>query len=136
MRIGKAALLKNRLMGAYIDLSGAQRECAPTEASVPGGLRCPCRLYVRPGVDGCLGATRLLSRRILQRGDIRQVAVALGEVQTVADGEAIGDLEADEADRELHLAAVGLGQQRADLQRGQVAPAGGVPEGFEGQARG
>src|SRR5215217_2440972 len=56
-----------------------------------------------------------------QRGDIRQVPVALRVVEPVADGELVGDLEADVAGVGLDLAPLGLGQQRADLQRGRLA---------------
>ena len=74
-------------------------------------------MYVCPALSGCTRRYPWLADRTLQRRDIGQVAVALGEVQAVADGKAIGDLEAHEADRQLHLAAVGLGQQGADVER-------------------
>src|SRR6266498_553934 len=95
----------------------------PEQSSLPGGLQPPCRLYVRPGRLDARWPTRHSHLYIDQRGDIRQVAVALGEVQAVADGETIGDLEADELDRQLDLAAVGLGQQSAHLERRRVARA-------------
>src|SRR6476646_10705837 len=59
----------------------------------------------------------------LERGYERQIAVALVVVQPVPDDEAVGYLEADVAGRQLDLAARGLGQQCADLQRARVARA-------------
>src|SRR3954468_2927753 len=98
MRMGKAALLKKRLIargypGCYRDGQAYQH---------PGGVP----------AEFCSG---------LQRGHERQVAVALGEIQPVADGELVRDLESDVAREHLDLAPLRLGEQRADLQRGRVA---------------
>src|SRR6185436_9133673 len=93
------------------------------DARVPGGLGCPCRVYVCPGVVDAPGAMRRLGRCILQRRHIGQVAVALGEVEAIADRETIGDLEADEPDRKVHFTPVWLGQQRADVERSGVPSA-------------
>ena len=65
----------------------------------------------------------------VQRGNVRKVAVALGVVQAVADRETVGDLEADVARTQVHLAPGGLGQQRAHLQRGGVLTFGRTPKG-------
>ena len=54
-------------------------------------------------------------------GHVGEVAVALGVVEAVADREAVGDLEADVAGREVDAQALRLGQQGADLQRGRIA---------------
>src|SRR5690349_3983701 len=117
MRIGNAALLKNRLMGVRSARAMPNVSNRAGQSSLPGGLHTPCRLYVRPGDPDARGATQDSHLYVDQRGDIGQVAVSLGEVEAVSDGEPIGDLEADELDRELHLAALGLGQEGADLQR-------------------
>ena len=50
-----------------------------------------------------------------------QVAVALGEVEPVADHELVRDLEADVAHGHVDLAPLGLRQQGADLERGRLA---------------
>src|ERR1700722_12702734 len=47
---------------------------------------------------------------------VGEIAVALGEVEPVADHEAIGDLEADVAHLDLDPAALGLGQERTDTE--------------------
>ena len=62
---------------------------------------------------------------VLQRGDVAEVAVPLGVIEPVADREAVRDLEADVADRQIDPPALGLGQQRADLERARVAGAAG-----------
>ena len=46
-----------------------------------------------------------------------EVAVALRVVEPVADREAVRDLEADVADRQVDPPPLGLREQRADLQR-------------------
>src|SRR4051794_34408776 len=58
-----------------------------------------------------------------QRGDVREVAVALGVVEAVADDELVGDLEADVLHRHLDLHRVGLAQQGADLETRRLPPA-------------
>src|SRR4051794_8649719 len=47
--------------------------------------------------------------------------MTLGVVEPVADGEPVRDLEADVADGQVDAPALGLGEQRADLERGRVA---------------
>ena len=69
---------------------------------------------------------------LVQRGDVIEVAVALRVVEAVADREPVGDLEADVARREVDPQALGLGQQRADLERGGVAGAAGCASGTGG----
>src|SRR3954453_20888554 len=130
IRMGKAALLKNLLMRgtrtAFASLGKGLR--------VPGALGTPYRCYVgRAQTDvGAVARRRLLLR---QRGDVREVAVALPDVEAVADGELVGDLEADVARRQLDLAAVRLGQQGADLQRGGLARAQVAQQVLQRQAR-
>src|SRR5687767_14209395 len=92
MRIGKAALLKKRLMMRSRARGAGQGRIAEVDAVSCG--------------DGLLP----------QRRDVRQVAVALGMVQPVSDREAVRDLEADVLGGQVHLPPRGLGQQRADLQ--------------------
>jgi hypothetical protein len=52
---------------------------------------------------------------------VREVPVPLGEVEPVPDHEAIRYLEAGVANVDLDLAALGLRQQRADLERRGLA---------------
>src|SRR5207249_4916625 len=61
--------------------------------------------------------------RVVQHRHEGQVAVALAIVKPIADDEAVGYLEADIAGRQLHLAPLWLGQQRAHLQRARIARA-------------
>src|SRR4051794_7007845 len=110
MRIGNIALLEKRLM--------RMRLGRPRGASVAGVLARPGRLSGRSA-----RRRRLLSARFCEDGYVRKVAVALAVVETVADDEAVRNLEADIARLELHLAPLGLRQQRADLDRGRVARA-------------
>src|SRR4051794_5265077 len=53
--------------------------------------------------------------------DVRQVPVPLGEVEAVADHEAVRDLEADVADGHVDLAPVRLGEEGADLEARRLA---------------
>src|SRR6187399_309291 len=57
----------------------------------------------------------------IQYGHVRQIPVALAEVEPVADHELVGNLEARVADVDVDLAPRGLGQQGADLERRRVA---------------
>ena len=57
---------------------------------------------------------------VAQDRHIWKVAEALRVVETVPDREPVGDLEARVADGQIDLAALGLGQQGADLQRGGI----------------
>src|SRR4051812_48931043 len=76
-----------------------------------------------------------LAQTFVKRSYIRQVAVALGVVQAVADGELVRDLEAHVARNDLDLAPFRLRQQRADLQRRGVARAEIPHQILQGQAR-
>src|SRR5262245_59842387 len=58
--------------------------------------------------------------RSRERGDVRQVAVALVPVEAVADDEEVGDGEADVVEREVGRALTRLGEQRAHPERGGV----------------
>ena len=71
----------------------------------------------------------------VQDPDVGQVAVPLGEVEPVADHEAIRDLEADVADGHVDLAPLRLGQERADLERRGLARAEGAAQVGERQPR-
>ena len=81
-----------------------------------------------PVSEGTSGFRLAISRQgrlfpasvLLKRGDVGEVAVALLVVEPVADREAVRDLEADVADRQVDPPALGLGQQRADLERARV----------------
>src|SRR3954452_10280806 len=57
----------------------------------------------------------------VQKADIGEVAVPLGEIEPVADDELVRDLEADVSHRDVDLAAAGLRQQGADLERRGLA---------------
>src|SRR3954470_10310385 len=106
MRIGKAALLKNRLTG--LGLPPAQGRNEGRLAGVfCGSARFPPAFFAY--------SHRLLGGIIKDR-DIRELAVALGVVEPVADHEAIGDLEPHVADLDVRLAPLRLGEQRAHLE--------------------
>src|ERR1039458_902405 len=127
MRIGKAALLKKRLIASSWGFWRRLKLWSPVPQRTMGGrgfrrLRCPHR-SVRSWY------------LTLQDRDERQVAMALGIVEPVADDEAIGDLEADVAGRKVHLAPLGLGQQRAHLERARIARAEVAHQVLQGQAR-
>src|SRR3954454_3639619 len=63
-----------------------------------------------------------------------QVAVGLVVVEAVADDEAVRDLEAHVARRQVALAALGLHQQRADREAARVARAQIAHEVLEREA--
>src|SRR5579875_4027459 len=75
------------------------------------------------GASAAALAERLALLLAGERSDERQVAMALGVVEAVADDEAVGDLEADVARGQVDLATLGLGEQRAHLERARVARA-------------
>src|SRR5438094_532930 len=58
---------------------------------------------------------------LAQDAHVREIAVALGEVEPVADHESIRDLEADPANGHVDLPPGRLRQQRTDLQRLRLA---------------
>src|SRR3954463_1770657 len=98
------------------------------------------RPYLRdPGGSGSLigpGFIRALSARpLIQRSDVRQVAEPLVVIEAVADGEAVGDLEADIPRREVHLPALGFGEQRAHLEARRIAGAEVAQEVLEREPR-
>ena len=71
----------------------------------------------------------------LEDADAREVAVAFGEIEAVADDELIGNFEADEISFELDLAAPDFIEQDAGAQaRGMqfVHKAGNERHGFSG----
>src|SRR5688500_6384630 len=110
MRMGKAALLKNLLMASKTGPRGPWS--AIQRSTVPARLR--------------RGLTRL------QGGHVGQIAVLLGVVEAVSDGEAVGDLEPHVADRQVHLAPLGLDQQGAHLQRRGLPRAQAAQQVVEG----
>src|ERR1039457_1546666 len=96
IRIGNRAPLKTR----FIVCSAGSGTSCPRLASVPR------RLY---GQSGLIVAMQTRSAAG-QRGDIGKVAVTLVVVESVADREAVGDLESHVPDGQLDLAASRLGQ--------------------------
>ena len=70
-----------------------------------------------------------------ERADERQVAVALGVVEAVADDELVGDVEADVAHVDVDLGRLRLAQQGADLDRGRAARRQVGQQPGQGQAR-
>src|SRR5207253_2578363 len=64
----------------------------------------------------------------LERRDVGEVAVLALEVEPVADHEAVLDREALVVDGDLALAARGLVEERADLERLRVADAERIEE--------
>src|SRR5690348_14890789 len=57
----------------------------------------------------------------VQNAHIGEIPVPLGEIEAVTDHELVRDLEADIAHGNVDLAAAGLRQQRADLERRRLA---------------
>src|SRR3954453_19485921 len=151
IRIGKAALLKNLLMArwtappapcgtrptrgqAYQGAFGLRPGCAICRKAWPK----PCQGCVRTRSSrGCPAPSRCSGRPLVhrQRGHVRQVAIALGVVEAVADREPVRDLEAGEADGELDLSPRRLRQQRAHLERRRVARAEVAHEVLQREAR-
>src|SRR5207244_11521846 len=79
------------------------------------------------------GALRLQLR--VQYAHVGQVPVSLGEIQSVAHHETIGDLEADVADGHVDFAPIRLGQEGADLQSRRLAGLEVPHQVREGQPR-
>src|SRR5437867_1087270 len=93
----------------------------------PALARACARLYqCDTGRTIYLGA-RLVALR-LEHADERQVAVDLGEVESVADDEAARDLEADVVERHVGLARLVLVEQGADAQAGGFAGQQHLPD--------
>ena len=59
-----------------------------------------------------------------EHGDVGQIPILLDIIQPIAQHELVGDVEADVIDRHIDLAAAGLVEQGADLQRAGSARAG------------
>src|SRR5688500_12053509 len=89
----------------------------PIIASAPRRMRKRKR-RAPPSIGLALGRRAAVDRR-LQHADVRQVAVALVVVESVADDESVRDGEADVVDRDVGKAASRLVQQAADLYRGR-----------------
>src|SRR5699024_4567690 len=100
---------------------------APRTLHTPRALR-TLRTPRAPGESGSGVDARV------QLADVRQIAVALGEVQAVAHHELVGDVEADLEDVEGGLDGVRLAQQRDDLERPRVAGREVAHEPRQGQA--
>src|SRR5437588_5277699 len=77
--------------------------------------------YQRPDPPTRGRLAGLRQGRRVEYGDVREIPVPLAEVETVADHELVRDLEARVADGHVDLAARGLRQQRADLERRGIA---------------
>src|SRR3954469_8145261 len=125
MRIWNAALLKNLLMW------GSDSGPVPYDQSINSTRVLSADWYVACTAEGSVLRLRVL----LQCGNERQVAVPLAVIEAVADGEAIGDLEAHVAGVEVDLAPLGLGQQRADLDARRPAGAQVAQQVLQGQPR-
>ena len=79
------------------------------------------RVWLQQGVVNQLGDFEFGERHGLFRGqsqnaDVFQIAIALGVIETVADDEIVGDLEADVVGFDFFDAARRLIEQRGDAQ--------------------
>src|SRR5258705_4569108 len=89
-------------------------------APVPPAM--PIRIPRRPAVTGSLTRARParggfgLDFRLGERGDVGEVAIALGVVEAVADDEAVGYRETDVVERHLTLAPSRLVEERRDAE--------------------
>src|SRR5688572_15771880 len=111
IKIGKAALLKKRLMSERA--SSAQGWYGESrESRLPGDSRVQ-RGLAQCGAGSYGAANGNLHPSVTQRErcDVRESAVALGVVQPVADGELVGNLETGVTDRQVHAPAARFGQQ-------------------------
>src|ERR1051326_9348091 len=72
-------------------------------AGIPARLNAPRTLHKRAFALLRARCPRS-SLRILHHADIRQVAIALGKIQSVTDDELVGDLEPEIVDRDFFLA--------------------------------
>src|SRR4029450_7648842 len=116
MMSGKSALRKKRF-------TVGRRRVAPsifgTYAPDPAPpLRADCASSAISYVEPQLTPEKLGRRRdqvSVEHRDVRQVAIALGEVEAVSDHEAIRDLEADVAHGDVDLSALRLRQEGPDL---------------------
>src|SRR5688500_5796270 len=96
------------------------RNPEPIIANAPSRMRKRKRRAPPPSIGLALGRRATVDRR-LQHADIRQVAVALVVVESVADDESVRDGEADVVDRDVSKAACRLVEQAADLDRGRLS---------------
>src|ERR671915_1213089 len=112
IRMGNAALLKNRLT---------------VRSQSSGGIP--------PAFAALIDLSVRFLHRIGQHCDVGQVPVALGMIEAVSDGEAVRYLEADVADREVHLPPLRLRAEGAHLERPRVACAQRAQQVLQGQAR-
>src|SRR5438876_3091536 len=81
--------------------------------------RCPGRGYQRNAPVTGRRHPRLRvgqHERFVEHADVREIPVALGEVEPVSDHEAVRDLEARVTHRDVDLAPLRLRQERADLE--------------------
>src|SRR5690554_1826647 len=109
-------------------------QCPPTAPCASIGP-CACATVTRAKQGSLIitDRTRRLGSRVigtlfaqhgigLDHGDEREVPVAAGNVQPVADDELVGDLEAHPVGPRGHAARLVLAQQGHESQRGRVAP--------------
>src|SRR5688500_12573957 len=101
------------------------RNPEPIIASAPSRMRKRKR-RAPPSIGLALWWRATVDRR-LQHADIRQVAVALVVVESVADDESVRDGETDVVDPDVGQAARRLVEQAADLDRGRL-PVGEVAQ--------
>src|SRR5687768_13736602 len=112
MMSGKSALRKKRF-------TVGRRRVAPSFFGTQPAIPLP-RYDLIAGVLWYSARSDGLMRRRdqvrVEDRDVREVPVALGEVEAVPDDEAIGDLEADVAHGHVDLAPLRLRQQRHHLE--------------------
>src|SRR5918992_652418 len=95
------------------------RNPEPIMASAPSRIN--SRNRRPPPSIGSAPRWRAAVDRWLQHTDVGQVAVALVEVESVADDESVRNREADVVDRDLRQTPCGLVEQAADADRGRIA---------------
>src|SRR5450756_396614 len=108
IRMGKTAL-RTSLLKFALRMSAAGNAAA-TRISVVREYHTPVleqRTFGIGQIGGCIG---------LQCGDVVERAEALGEIETIADHELVGDLETDVLAGQMDAPPGRLGEQRADLQ--------------------
>src|SRR5919198_506292 len=102
---GKSALRKKRLKGGPF-----------LQRRVAASYSCPFAGWFS---DALLS---LCHQLVSQNPNVGQIAVALGEIEPVADHEAVRNLEADVAADDVVLASLGLRQKGAGFERRLRSP--------------
>src|SRR5207237_10776679 len=136
----RASALAARLYGSFQSEPGPQSYLPPRRVlwlstsvftTLGGGTEDLCRCQRRK--ISLFGRER--GELVPQHAHVREVPVALAVVEPVADHEAVRNLEADVADRDLDRAPLRFRQQGADLERLRL-PRAQVPHQVrEGEAR-